>query len=195
MSYPQRFDRGAPAAQYGALHLPIGWQAAYSPEGEVYYIDHNTRTTHWQIPPEVLQRTNQAPGYRVGRVRRGIDQTKLKTKMCMNIQNGGKCTWGDSCAFAHSSDELAVLPHGTGNQRGGDGNPYRMKTTANGTNSNNTNSNGVNDINNNNNTTDGSGSGAHGSGPTNYMEIQQAQQTMMPAQTPAAPAQQQQPQE
>ncbi|KAH9578687.1 WW domain [Trypanosoma melophagium] len=191
MSYAQRFDRGAPAAQYGALQLPIGWQAAYSPEGEVYYIDHNTRTTHWQIPPEVLQRTNQAPGYRVGRVRRGIDQTKLKTKMCMNIQNGGKCTWGDSCAFAHSSDELAVIPHGTGNQRGGDGNPYRAKNAANGTNNNNTSSNGVNDMNNN-NSADGTGSGSHTNGPSNYMEIQQ---TMISAQTPAASAQQQQQQQ
>lgn len=134
MSYPQRYDRAAPA-QYGAMQLPIGWQMAYSAEGDIYYIDHNTRTTHWHIPAEVLQSMNQNAGFRVGRVRRGIDRSKLKTKMCMNIQNGGQCTWGEHCAFAHSSEELSAVPHG-GTQRAGDGGAYRGKPGA-GSNNNN----------------------------------------------------------
>ncbi|EAN81267.1 putative zinc finger protein 2 [Trypanosoma cruzi] len=134
MSYPNRYGRGM-AAPYGTVQLPVGWQMAYSAEGDPYYIDHNTRTTHWQIPAEVLQRMNQGQVYR-GRVRRGIDRTKLKTKMCMNIQRGGVCNWGDNCAFAHNSEELTAVPHG-GNQRGGDGNPYRMRGPANNNSNNN----------------------------------------------------------
>ncbi|KAH8603341.1 WW domain [Trypanosoma vivax] len=124
MASHHRYDRPAPVP-YGAM-LPIGWQVAYSPEGEMYYIDHNTQTTHWQIPHEVLQRMNSAASYR-GRARRGIDRTKLKTKMCMNIQNGGKCTWGENCAFAHNSSELATVPHGGANARAMDGNGYRNR--------------------------------------------------------------------
>ncbi|CBH18557.1 zinc finger protein 2 [Trypanosoma equiperdum] len=117
MAFNQRFDRGAQPS-YAAVQLPPGWQMAYSVEGEVYYIDHNTRTTHWKIPQEVLNEMyHQGQTYRPSRSRRGIDRSKMKTKMCMNIQNGGKCTWGNACAFAHSSEELAAVPHNGGGQR------------------------------------------------------------------------------
>ena len=34
--------------------LPHGWQKAINHEnGRVYYIDHNTQTTHWNLPPEI----------------------------------------------------------------------------------------------------------------------------------------------
>ena len=34
--------------------LPHGWQKAINHEnGRIYYIDHNTRTTHWNLPPEI----------------------------------------------------------------------------------------------------------------------------------------------
>ncbi|KEG12849.1 zinc finger protein 2 [Trypanosoma grayi] len=174
MSYPQRYDRGA-VAPYGSMQLPIGWQMAYSPEGDPYYIDHNTRTTHWQIPPEVMQRMNQGSGYRVGRVRRGIDRTKLKTKMCMNIQNGGKCTWGDYCAFAHNSEELSAVPHG-GN-RGGDGNPYRVKQD--------------NIPGNNNSPTANINTPSNGNGAANYMDVQKPQQPVASAHAEGAVAPQQ----
>ncbi|XP_052824602.1 NEDD4-like E3 ubiquitin-protein ligase WWP2 isoform X2 [Octopus bimaculoides] len=30
--------------------LPIGWQMRFDPQGRVYYVDHNTRTTTWERP-------------------------------------------------------------------------------------------------------------------------------------------------
>ncbi|CAG9580281.1 putative zinc finger protein 2 [Leishmania major strain Friedlin] len=93
------------------MPMPPGWEMAYTPNGEIYYIDHNTRTTHWQLPAEY---TMQQPvcSYRgPQRQRRGIDRSKAKTKMCMNIENGGTCSYGANCAFAHSSEELSTHPH------------------------------------------------------------------------------------
>ena len=78
-----------------APQLPPGWEQATTPEGQVYYIDHNTRTTHWELP--------QGVGFR----NRGIDGAKRKTKMCMNYEMG-QCRWGENCAFAHNSAELVA---------------------------------------------------------------------------------------
>jgi hypothetical protein len=78
--------------------LPPGWEQAFTREGQPYFIDHNTQTTHWQLPPGL--------GMSMQQPRRGqIDPTKMKTKMCMNISRGG-CRFGDRCAFAHSPEEL-----------------------------------------------------------------------------------------
>lgn len=103
--------------------LPPGWQIAWTNEGQVYYVDHNTRTTHWQLPPYALQQmaaTNGGHGYAhhnggmmngpmrggmAGGRARGIDNTKRKTKMCMNFE-AGRCSWGANCAFAHGPQEL-----------------------------------------------------------------------------------------
>eukprot|EP00128_Syssomonas_multiformis_P000656 Colp12_sorted_trinity150504_noHs@30519 len=30
--------------------LPLGWTSEYTPDGKVYYVDHNTHTTHWLHP-------------------------------------------------------------------------------------------------------------------------------------------------
>lgn len=30
--------------------LPVGWEAAKTESGKVYYVDHNTKTTHWRLP-------------------------------------------------------------------------------------------------------------------------------------------------
>eukprot|EP00796_Vickermania_ingenoplastis_P013262 gene13262-9105_t len=92
------------------IPLPPGWQTAYTSNGELYFIDHNTRTTHWQ-PPTVAVPQHFDRGYRNTRPRRGIDRSKMKTKMCMNIESGGECSWGENCAFAHSSEELSQHPH------------------------------------------------------------------------------------
>ena len=78
---------GRPAQQ-----LPPGWDSAQTADGQTYYIDHNNKTTHWELPAQYQQR-------------RGIDDGKRKTKMCMNFEIG-MCRWGDSCAFAHSAEEL-----------------------------------------------------------------------------------------
>lgn len=72
--------------------LPPGWDSAQTADGQTYYIDHNNKTTHWELPAQYQQR-------------RGIDDNKRKTKMCMNFEIG-MCRWGDSCAFAHNAEEL-----------------------------------------------------------------------------------------
>ena len=33
-----------------SLPLPPGWERGISPDGEVYYIDHNTKSTSWTHP-------------------------------------------------------------------------------------------------------------------------------------------------
>lgn len=116
---------------YFAAHqpnLPQGWQMAYTATGQVYYVDHNTQTTHWQPPaiPQMMASGGYAPrggrgagapgpqgsfNNRGGRV--GIDQTKRKTKMCMNWESGS-CSWGDRCAFAHGATELNPVRHDQG---------------------------------------------------------------------------------
>ncbi|XP_032221675.1 uncharacterized protein LOC5520711 isoform X2 [Nematostella vectensis] len=35
--------------------LPPGWEIAYAPDNKIYYIDHNTQTTHWKHPLEKLE--------------------------------------------------------------------------------------------------------------------------------------------
>ena len=109
MSYYQQY---APPPQV----LPPGWQVAYTNEGQMYYVDHNTQTTHWQLPAYATAGMyggragmdyGRGRGGRPGRV--GIDHTKRKTKMCMNFESG-TCSWGDRCAFAHGAHEL--LPQG-----------------------------------------------------------------------------------
>lgn len=32
--------------------LPEGWEEQADPTGRVYYVNHTTRTTHWQRPTE-----------------------------------------------------------------------------------------------------------------------------------------------
>jgi uncharacterized protein YbdZ (MbtH family) len=35
--------------------LPPGWELAHNPNGIPFYIDHNTKTTHWHLPVSTLQ--------------------------------------------------------------------------------------------------------------------------------------------
>ena len=41
--------------------LPEGWEQAVTPEGEVYFINHQTKTTSWFDPR--LNRQNQSSAY------------------------------------------------------------------------------------------------------------------------------------
>ena len=34
------------------LPLPLGWSVGYTMRGRRYFIDHNTKTTHWSHPLE-----------------------------------------------------------------------------------------------------------------------------------------------
>jgi len=43
--------------------LPAGWEARQDARGRLYYVDHNTRTTHWTRPGTRLGETGQDGGY------------------------------------------------------------------------------------------------------------------------------------
>lgn len=113
----------ASAASMPPETLPPGWQVAWSANGEKYYVDHSTQTTHWTVPPHLQQ--HQPPSYEslpqagasgssgnnasAGAAgHRGIDSAKRKTKLCVH-NHQGQCPWGDRCAFAHSVTELVSL--------------------------------------------------------------------------------------
>merc|ERR1711934_54837 len=35
--------------------LPAGWEQRQTADGKTFYVDHNTKQTHWALPPEVAQ--------------------------------------------------------------------------------------------------------------------------------------------
>ena len=43
---------GSGMAASSAPQLPVEWEANATPEGRPYYIDHNTGTTHWELPAQ-----------------------------------------------------------------------------------------------------------------------------------------------
>lgn len=101
--------------------LPPGWQIAWSANGEKYYVDHITQTTHWTVPPHAQAQPpsyeslpaqqnvyQQQYGNAAQQQHRGIDSAKRKTKLCVH-NHQGQCPWGDRCAFAHTVDELVSL--------------------------------------------------------------------------------------
>lgn len=95
--------------------LPPGWQISYTTDGKPYYIDHNTKTTHWTIPPTALETFYNVGRGRGGNFRggrQGIDRTKMKSKMCIYWEKNGACAWGERCAFAHGAEELRSPPRG-----------------------------------------------------------------------------------
>ena len=50
--YQQPQEVNNEAAHEEALPLPPGWSVGYTLRGRQYYIDHNTKTTHWSHPLE-----------------------------------------------------------------------------------------------------------------------------------------------
>lgn len=97
--------------------LPPGWQLAYTADAKPYYIDHNTKTTHWTLPSNAFEPycMNTGRGGRGGGQggrgnRQGIEKAKIKTKMCIYWEKNGTCAWGDRCAFAHGPEELLSGP-------------------------------------------------------------------------------------
>jgi len=46
-------------ATKGTAGIPVGWERAVDSQGKVYYIDHNTRTTHWSLPKQGAQQGGQ----------------------------------------------------------------------------------------------------------------------------------------
>ncbi|KAJ8045159.1 Protein salvador-like 1 [Holothuria leucospilota] len=53
---PHRLDTGSPSE----LPLPVGWTVDWTIRGRKYYIDHNTKTTHWSHP---LEKEGLPPGW------------------------------------------------------------------------------------------------------------------------------------
>jgi len=46
-------------------HLPTGWEAKEDPRsGRTFYIDHNTKTTHWKLPSAPASPADDAKGFR-----------------------------------------------------------------------------------------------------------------------------------
>lgn len=85
--------------------LPPGWQMALTTDGMTYYIDHNTKTTHWKCPTESDHSVDRGRGV-FRNNRSGIDRAKVKTKMCIYWEKNGSCAWGDRCAFAHGPQDF-----------------------------------------------------------------------------------------
>jgi hypothetical protein len=54
-------EQSRKVAQLG-LQLPPGWEAKMTPDAKPYYIDHNTRTTHWEPPPPAYAAAAQRQG-------------------------------------------------------------------------------------------------------------------------------------
>lgn len=50
-------DQVSPAS----LQLPPGWDMRYTEDGQPYYVDHNTKTTHWDPPPALHQQSEPEP--------------------------------------------------------------------------------------------------------------------------------------
>ena len=75
-----------------------GWEARKDAKGKVYYVDHNTRTTHWKLPPAARAATTATEG--------GLLQTARVTTSCAAAQRGA---WRAAAA--------ADATHGTAGER------------------------------------------------------------------------------
>ncbi|KAI6649483.1 Transcriptional coactivator YAP1 [Oopsacas minuta] len=49
-NFPSRHTRAHSNVDHITLPLPNGWERRFTPEGEVFYVDHNSRTTSWKHP-------------------------------------------------------------------------------------------------------------------------------------------------
>ncbi|KAG2469598.1 WWP2 ligase, partial [Polypterus senegalus] len=54
--------------------LPQGWEQRVLPNGRVYYVDHNTRTTTWErpLPPGMIQEPPLPPGWEMKYTNEGV---------------------------------------------------------------------------------------------------------------------------
>nr|2YSD_A Chain A, Membrane-associated guanylate kinase, WW and PDZ domain-containing protein 1 [Homo sapiens] len=51
---------GSSGAEDNLGPLPENWEMAYTENGEVYFIDHNTKTTSW-LDPRCLNKQQSGP--------------------------------------------------------------------------------------------------------------------------------------
>lgn len=67
--------------------LPPGWSYAWADNGHIYFIDHNTQTTHWTLPTLNHSRQNTECNFPV--LNNGIHDVKWNLPVINNgIQNG-----------------------------------------------------------------------------------------------------------
>ena len=45
-----------------AVVLPRGWERKATPKGKIYYLDHNTCTSHWELPKTDRGASNKKGG-------------------------------------------------------------------------------------------------------------------------------------
>jgi len=50
-----------PAPPSSAPQPPAGWETRTDPSGRVYYLNHNTKTTHWELPANISAASNGLP--------------------------------------------------------------------------------------------------------------------------------------
>jgi hypothetical protein len=62
---PFSFESGLMVTTPLSLQLPAGWEKKITPDGQIYYVDHNTQSTHWDPPAAAAApaQPSQAVGY------------------------------------------------------------------------------------------------------------------------------------
>jgi hypothetical protein len=96
-------DQGPVAA---GVTLPPGWQVAWTAAGEQYYVDHNTRQTHWHLPHHVLVQMYAPLGTKVPKAPQNHklpNDTRYRSTVCAHFARGD-CTYGDRCLYQHSTE-------------------------------------------------------------------------------------------
>lgn len=53
----------SPKSSSEGARLPAGWEARTDPQGRIFYVDHNTHTTHWVPPPAQPTKSLLPPGW------------------------------------------------------------------------------------------------------------------------------------
>ena len=62
----QQYAQPPPAAAAPPSYeapLPPGWEEKFTPEGKPYYVDHNTKSTHWERPAPAPPSYGAPPAY------------------------------------------------------------------------------------------------------------------------------------
>ena len=52
---PPTKKSGPPGLDVPSMRLPRGWEIRETSDGRFYYVDHNTKTTHWKLPSKRMK--------------------------------------------------------------------------------------------------------------------------------------------
>lgn len=93
----------------GELERPMlpGWEKRYAPDGHVYYVDHNTKTTTWEHP-HFAQLKNIA---KLGPLPKGWDMRIKDNRVYFIDHNTGTTTWSDPRSHPIPRED-SELPNG-----------------------------------------------------------------------------------